>query len=125
MISSTKKKILIVEDDEILAEYFARILRQDFETYNALSAETAIMLCEKITPDLIWLDLLLGEHSAFAFLNELRSYADTARAPVVVCSDVASNLGGANLAEYGVAKILDKSQMLPSEILRVAREVAQ
>lgn len=121
--SSPKKKILIVEDDEILAEFFANIFSHDFEVRNEFCGAEAIFASEEFVPDLIWLDILLGEHSAFAFLNELRSYADTAEIPVVICSSVVDGLRGANLGEYGVVRIFDKTKMVPQEILQCAREI--
>lgn len=118
-----KKRILIVEDDEILSEFFSSILRQKFNVKSVFSADEAILAAEDFFPDLIWLDILLGEHSAFALLNELKSYADFGQIPVVICSSVAQNLGEELLEEYGVARILDKNSMVPREILRAAEEI--
>lgn len=118
MISKKQKpRILIVEDNEIFSEYFLQIFGAKFDVRNEFSAEDAIFSLQEFSPDLIWLDILLGNHSAFAFLNEIRTYADTAKIPVVICSDLAENLGQENLREYGVARIFDKSKMTPREIL--------
>lgn len=119
----SRPKVLIVEDNEILAEYFADVFSRDFDVKSAFSAEQAIVEVGDFAPDLIWLDILLGEHSAFAFLNELRTCADTLRTPVVICSDMTENLGEELLREYGVVRIFDKSKMRPGEILRTAKEI--
>lgn len=118
------KRILIVEDDRILAENFARILRNDFEIFHADSAGSAISQIDNSFPDVILLDILLSGHSAFALLNELQSYADTAKNPVVICSDLAENLDENSLKKYQVKSILDKSKISPKELREICRKVA-
>ena len=116
------KKILIIEDNVILAENFERILRKNFEISHANSAEKAILKINKRLPDLI-LDILLEGHSAFALLNELQSYADTARIPVVVCSDLADELEMESLKHFNVRDIFEKSQFQPRELRERISEI--
>ena len=118
------KRILIVEDNRILAENFARILRSDFEIFHADSAETAISRIDNSFPDVILLDILLSGHSAFALLNELQSYADTAKIPVIICSDLTENLDENSLEKYQVKSILDKAKISPKELREICRKVA-
>lgn len=117
------KKILIVEDNQILAENFARVFRNDFEVFQADSASDAILKIDQKMPDLIFLDILLNGHSAFSLLNELQSYADTAKIPVVICSNLAEDLDLKALRNYGVKCVLDKAETDPREILKKAKEV--
>lgn len=114
-----KKRILIVEDNRILSENFLRIFRNSFEAILAESASEAIEHIDRQIPDLIFLDILLSGHSAFSLLNELQSYPDTSKIPVVICSDLASELEEVALKKYNVVKILDKSLVEPREILEV------
>ena len=116
------KKILIVEDNQILAENFARIFRNDFEVFQADSASDAISKIDQKMPDLIFLDILLNGHSAFSLLNELQSYADTAKIPVMICSNLAEDLDLRALRNYGVKCVLDKAETDPREILKKAKE---
>ncbi|MFZ2275532.1 MAG: response regulator [Candidatus Nanogingivalis sp.] len=117
------KRILIVEDNRILAENFARILRSDFEISHADSAGSAISQIDNSFPDVILLDILLSGHSAFALLNELQSYVDTAKIPVVICSDLTENLDENSLKKYQVKSILDKSKISPKELREICRKV--
>ncbi len=117
------KKILIIEDNVILAENFERILRKNFEISHANSAEKAILKINKRLPDLILLDILLEGHSAFALLNELQSYADTARIPVVICSDLAAELEMESLKHFNVRDIFEKSQFQPRELRERISEI--
>ena len=110
------KKILIIEDNQILAENFERILRSNFSISKANSAQKAILQIDKNLPDLILLDILLEGHSAFALLNELQSYSDTSKIPVVICSDLASELDFESLKPFNIRYIFDKSQVYPQEL---------
>lgn len=117
------KKILIIEDNMILAENFERILRKNFEILHANSAEKAILKIDKNLPDLILLDILLEGHSAFALLNELQSYVDTAKIPVIICSDLADELEIESLKHFNVRGIFEKSQFRPQELREKVGEI--
>ncbi len=74
-------------------------------------------------PEMIFLDVLLNGPDGFTLLNELLSYEDTARIPVVVVSSL--DLTRQDLSEYGVRAVLRKETMRPEEIRRLVREVAE
>ena len=71
-------------------------------------------LDDRSMPRLIFLDILLDGPDGFTLLNELASYADTGRVPVVVVSSL--DFDGRDLGAYGVVGILDKSTMTPDDI---------
>ena len=106
--------IYIIDDDEIMAECIARACGEA----QVRKYRDAIMAMQEIAegeiPDLIMLDILLDGPDGFTFLNELVSYADTAKVPVVVVSSL--DLSGKDLSDYGVVGVLDKSKMVPQEI---------
>ena len=108
------KKILIIEDNTILADSFEIILRSNFLISKVNSAQKAILEIDRS---------LLEGHSAFALLNELQSYADTAKIPVVICSDLANEIDFESLKLFNVRHIFDKSQVLPKEIRTKIKEI--
>lgn len=110
--------IYIIEDDDLMAECIATACK-DYETRifpNALAAMDAIN--EKL-PDLIFLDILLTGPDGFTFLNELISYQDTAKIPIVIISSL--DFRGQDLSIYGVVGILDKTTMFPKDIKDYAK----
>ncbi len=115
------KKVLIIEDNQILAENLARILAKDFQIELANSAAAAINEVDRNLPDFIILDILLGGHSGISLLNELQTYGDTSKIPVIICSNLASELDAESLKNYGVVQIFDKSKMNPRGILEFLR----
>ena len=110
--------IYIIEDDVLMAECIAEACK-GYETKifsNALAAMNAV--AEKV-PDLIFLDILLTGPDGFTFLNELISYEDTQKIPVVIISSL--NFKNQDLSIYGVVGTLDKTTMLPEDIKDYAK----
>ncbi len=105
--------VFIIDDDEIMAECVANIVGEDAKVFsNAISA--MVMLGSDNLPDLIFLDILLDGPDGFTFLNELASYTDTSKIPVVILSSL--DFKGKDLSSYGVAGVLNKDKMRPEDI---------
>lgn len=115
------KKLLIVEDDknwaDILCGYAAAV---GADTRVVVSGGQAMEMIDNWRPDAIVLDILLAGETAVALLNELRSHADLARLPIVVCSSADVNLE--DLRPFGVTALLDKASMRPDEARAVFSE---
>lgn len=105
--------IFIIDDDEVMAECIARYCGKSKTKVfsNAIEAMNAI---DDEKPDLIFLDILLDGPDGFTFLNELASYDDTARIPIVIVSSL--DLKNRDLTDYGVIGIINKDNMLPEDI---------
>jgi len=116
--------VLIVEDDEWLAEQHQRVLTiAGYKATVAPHAIAAIQLIDEIHPDAIILDVLLTGNTAFALLHELQSYGDTGSIPIILCTNLASELSIDNLKPYGVKRILDKTTMAPDDVVAAVRNV--
>jgi CheY-like chemotaxis protein len=116
--------VLIVEDDEWLAEQHARTLgaagiRADFVPH-ALAAIDAI---DQQLPDALVLDVLLAGPNAFTLLHELQSHADLASIPVILCTNSADQLADEDIKAYGVQRVLDKAIMLPGDLVAAIKKV--
>lgn len=113
-----RKNVLIIEDDKWLAENHARVIKNDgYKVLISNHALSAIKVIDEFKPDVIILDVVLTGYTAFTLLNELQSYEDTGKIPIIVCSNVVENLEAEELYPYGVRSILDKSKMLPGDLL--------
>lgn len=119
--------ILIVDTDFLFAETVARNCRRVANTPIQIigDAITAMQFLAETgaVPELIFLDVLLVGPDAFTFLNELRSYAETAAVPVVLLHNLRylKAFSPADLADYGVVAIWHKNQLQPAAIQQVAR----
>lgn len=71
-------------------------------------------------PNLILLDILLSGPDGFNFLNELVSYSDTVKIPVIIITSL--DLQSCNLSHYGVIQILQKETMVPQDIAAAVKQ---
>lgn len=105
--------IYIIDDDRLMAECLARFLRPN-EVKIFGNAVDAIMNIDEDALELIFLDVLLDGPDAFTFLNEIISYENTAKIPVVIVTSL--NLEEKSLKVYGVKKVLRKESLTPVEV---------
>lgn len=105
--------IYIIDDDHLMAECLARYLRPE-ETKIFGNVIDAISNIDADSPRLIFLDVLLDGPDAFTFLNEIISYENTSKIPVVIVTSL--NLDIESLKAYGVKKVLKKENLTPEEV---------
>ena len=109
--------IYIVEDDKTFAKCLERFCRpRATKIFN--NVIDAISSIDEQFPDLIFLDILLTGPDGFTFLNELASYQDTAKIPIVVVSSL--DFKNQDLSIYGVVGVLNKDTLTPKEIKKYA-----
>ncbi|HEX8390271.1 MAG TPA: response regulator [Candidatus Saccharimonadales bacterium] len=114
-----KRPILLIEDDQWLADSYLTVLRSRGHDVTQLSsAFEAMPWIDKYRPALIIADLLLGDHTTLTLLHELQSHTDLAGIPVVVVSQIDQReLDPTDLAHYGVVESLDKATLTPDRLL--------
>ncbi len=79
--------VVLVEDDERLADVLRRALREDGAVVHWFAdAETALQRCRRQPPDLLLLDLELPGLSGFDAARLIREHPPTARVPILVSS---------------------------------------
>ena len=74
MVTKTKEKILIVEDEKDLVKLIRfNLEKEKFRVMSARDAETGLKLARKSKPDLILLDIMLPKMDGLEFLRTIRS----------------------------------------------------
>lgn len=103
-----QKKILIIEDEEVLYEPYKQKLGGKYTLIFSADGKKGLAIAISEKPDLILLDLVLpGEFNGFDFLRELKLQVELKKVPVIVLS----NLEGEqqSMAEGGANEYLVKS----------------
>lgn len=114
--------IFVVDDDEIMAECIARNVGGDVRVFhNAVDAMEGLEGTK--IPQMIFLDIMLSGPDGFTFLNEIVSYEDTSKIPVVVVSSF--DFDARDLAAYGVVGVLKKDKMKPEDIKKYVKKYAK
>lgn len=110
--------IFVIEDDRGWENYYRRILK-DYKLEFFHDGVAAIAEMDEKVPDLVILDILLTGPTGFAVLNEMRSYPELAKVPVIIVTSISMK---DDLAEhYGVTEVLDKGKMTPQDVLGAVR----
>lgn len=116
--------IFVIDDDEIMAECIARACGNGVKTRifsNVIAAMNTIAVGK--IPKLIFLDVMLTGPDGFTFLNEMISYPDTAKIPIVIVTSL--RLAQKDFSTYGVVGVLEKDTMLPQEIKAYVEQYAE
>ncbi len=107
--------IFVIDDDMVMARCVADATGKRAKVFsNAIEAMDKI--ASGAMPSLIFLDILLDGPDGFTFLNELVTYSDTGRIPIVIISSLEIKEDG--LFRYGVVGVLNKDTMRPEDIRR-------
>lgn len=116
--------VLIIEDDPWMAQRLGSILaREGFLANYVTNGYEAMAHIDKKSPDVLLLDMLITGGTGLTLLHELQSYEDTAKIPVILCTNLAAGLSLVSVAPYGVRRLLDKTTMTPEDVIVAVRAV--
>lgn len=82
-----KKKILIVDDDEVLVRILSvNLALEGYDVYAAFDGTSAVMSAHKIKPDLIILDVRMPAGDGFSVVERLKMSTKTFTIPIIILS---------------------------------------
>ena len=89
-LESTRKRILVVDDDEQIVELFLDVLGRDdrFDVKSAGTGYDAGMLTEQFKPHLILLDYMLPDINGNIVCDRVRANPDLASTKIIIVSGV-------------------------------------
>ncbi|KMQ51337.1 Phosphate regulon transcriptional regulatory protein PhoB (SphR) [Chitinispirillum alkaliphilum] len=86
----TKKKILIVEDEECLADLLKiNIIRRGFDVFAISNGEDALVETAKIKPDIVILDVILPGINGYEVCRKLRANPETEDICIIILTAAA------------------------------------
>ncbi len=118
-----RKKILLVEDDEVLASvYRARLEMEDFEVMEVHGGEQALTAALEYRPDLMILDAMMPKISGFDVLDILRNTPETMNLQIIMLTALSQESDRERAEKLGVDEYLVKSQVMISDVIEKVRE---
>ncbi|MGO9586854.1 MAG: response regulator [Limisphaerales bacterium] len=116
------KKILIIEDDQIVANVYRNKLAQEgYQAEVALDGETGLKEMRTFQPDAIVLDLMLPGMSGVEVIRQVRSEADFSKLPIIVFSNTYLTNLIQDAWKAGATKCVSKINCPPKDLLELMR----
>lgn len=113
-----KKKILIVEDDNFVAEvYSTKLLEMGHVVQVAQNGREGLVSVEKDRPDLILLDILMPVMGGVEMLEELKKKPEWKTIPIILLTNVGEKESIQKVRNLGVQDYLIKSHFTPAEVI--------
>ena len=114
----SKKKILIVEDDNFVAEvYSTKLLEMGHEVQIAQNGEEGLKMVGGGKPDLILLDIIMPVMGGIEMLGELKKKDEWKQIPVILLTNVGEKESVQKVRNLGVQDYLIKSHFTPAEVI--------
>lgn len=110
------KKILIIEDEVEISTHMAKFLTAaKYNCHFCYSGKGAVELVKSMSPDLIFLDIMLPEVDGIEICRQIRSFSDVAIIMITAKTEEVDRIHG---LEVGADDYLCKPFSLPEMVLR-------
>ena len=112
------KRILIVEDEEIMLDLLQRKLKtHGYEVLVARDGEEGLKLIKAEKPDLIIMDLVMPKMDGFMVMEEIQKDEDLKKIPLIVVSNSGQPVELNRVKDLGAKDWLIKTEFNPQELV--------
>ena len=112
------KNILIIEDDKFLRELTVQnLIKEGYDTAEAIDGEEGIKKVKTVKPDLVLLDLILPGIDGFEVLTRMKEDPSLDQIPVIILSNLGQKDDVERGLKLGAVDYLIKAHFTPREII--------
>ena len=121
------KKILIIEDEEIIRDLLQKKLSQEgYEISVAKDGQEGLRLIKEVKPDLILLDIVMPKIGGFEVMEEMQKEEELKSIPVIVVSNSGQPVEIDKAQALGAKDWLIKTEFDPKEVIeKVIKQIGQ
>jgi len=118
------KKILIIEDDKFLRELISqKLVKEGYETSEAVDGEEGLKKLKTEQPDLALLDLILPGIDGFEVLAQRKEEPTLSSIPIIILSNLGQKEDVEKGLKLGAVDYLIKAHFTPGEIIEKIKNV--
>jgi DNA-binding response OmpR family regulator len=112
------KRILLVEDDDALANvYLMRLKAEGFEIKRVGDGEDALAMAIEYKPQLVLLDVMMPKVNGFDVLDILRNTPETSNLKIIVLTALSQESDKQRAKALGADDYLVKSQVVVNDVV--------
>ena len=116
--TANSKRILLVEDDDALANvYVMRLQAEGFDTRRVSNGEEALAAALSYKPDLVVLDVMMPKVSGFDVLDIFRNTPETANLKVIMLTALSQESDKERADSLGADDYMVKSQVVIADVI--------
>ena len=121
------KKILIIEDEEIIRDLLQKKLSQEgYEISVAKDGQEGLRLMKEVKPDLILLDIVMPKIGGFEVMEEMQKEDELKSIPVIVVSNSGQPVEIDKAQALGAKDWLIKTEFDPKEVIeKVVKQIGK
>ena len=121
------KKILIIEDEEILLGLLKRkLVNLGYQVLEAEDGEQGLKLMRETMPDLILLDIIMPKMGGFEVMEEMQKDENLKKIPVIIISNSGQPVELDRAKKLGAKDWLIKTEFDPQDVVdKVIKQIGK
>lgn len=117
-------KILVVEDDELIARMYEKIFGFDgYQVELAADGEEGLKKIQEVKPTLVLLDIMMPKMNGLQVLDKIKADPNTKNIPVVMLTNLDGEKDAEAALSKGAVKYIVKSNYDPKQISDMVKEI--
>jgi DNA-binding response OmpR family regulator len=118
-----KKKILIIEDDEMICSmYKTKFEAENYEVYTAQNGADGLEIAKKMKPQMVLLDIILPQIDGFTILEAIKKDSKTKKIPVIMLTNLGTDEDKEKGRKLGAVDYLVKANLTPAQVSQKIKE---
>jgi len=118
------KKILLIEDEEIMIDLLQRKLTQEgYEISVTRDGEEGLKAMREVSPDLILLDIIMPKMGGFEVMEEMQKDKELKKIPVIIISNSGQPVEIDRAQKLGAKDWLIKIEFDPQEVVEKVKKL--
>lgn len=113
-----KVKVLVVEDEPMLRDAYRHVLHyKGYKVASAADGEQALVMLDKLRPDIVLLDVLMPQLDGIGFLRKADIKRKHPHTKVIACTNLSDTATAQQLEDAGADRQVLKSDLSPGELI--------
>ncbi len=118
------KKILLIEDDNMLRELITKRLTDGgYQVAQAIDGINGLMAVKEIRPDLVLLDIILPGMDGFEILEKIKSDDQISKIPVIMLSNLSQTSDIEKALKLGASDYFIKINFTSDDVLEKIKNI--